>query len=128
MLNVERVPRVTHSSLKGSMAPAAHDSDSNDSNAEASPRHLKSRGESPEQPGQSDQPGPAESDAESEVYEIEAILDAKRGATGSVRFRRHFLKKLRLIPFPRPESATLSSGKAISTTRIAGLMSEMPCM
>jgi hypothetical protein len=66
------------------MAPAAHDSDSNDSNVE-----MKSRGESPEQPGQSDQPGPAQSDQDSEVYEIEAILDAKRGATGSVRFRRH---------------------------------------
>ena len=112
------------------MAPAAHDSDSNDSNAEASPRPLKSRGESPEQPGQSDQPGPAESDGdgESEVYEIEAILDAKRGATGSVRIWNHSLKKSRLISFPRPELATLSSGKAISTTRTAGLTSEMPCM
>jgi len=110
------------------MAPAAHESDSNDSNAEASPKLLKSREESPEQPSHSDQPGPAASDGESEVYEIEAILDAKRGATGSVRFPGHFLKKSRLIPFPRPESATLSSGKAISTTRIAGLMSEMPGM
>ena len=119
--------RVFHSPhpLKGSMAPAAHDSDSNDSNAEASPKPLKSRGESP---GHSDQPGPAASDAESEVYEIEAILDAKRGATGSVRFPNHFLKKSRLISFPRPESATLSSGRAITTMRIAGLMSEMPGM
>jgi hypothetical protein len=105
------------------MAPAAHDSDSHDSNVE-----MKSRGESPEQPGQSDQPGPAESDQDSEVYEIEAILDAKRGATGSVRFRRHSLKKSRLIPFPRPELATSSSGKDTPTTRIAGLMSEMPGM
>lgn len=67
------------------MAPAVHDSDSNDSNAEASPTHSKSHGGSPEQPGQSDQGGPEDS-GEEEVYEIEAILDAKRGATGSVGF------------------------------------------
>jgi hypothetical protein len=77
------IHEIVSSFLKGTMAPAAHDSDSHDSNVE-----MKSRGESPEQPGQSDQPGPAESDQDSEVYEIEAILDAKRGATGSVRFRR----------------------------------------
>jgi len=68
------------------MAPAAHDSESNDSIAEASPRHSKSH-ESPEQHGQSDrdQDGPDDSGDEGEVYEIEAILDAKRGATGSTR-------------------------------------------
>jgi len=69
------------------MAPDANDNDSNGTNAELSPRKSKDQGESPEQHGQSDQPGPADSDEGSEeVYEIEAILDAKRGATGSVRF------------------------------------------
>lgn len=67
------------------MAPAVHDSDSGE-NTEPSPRKPNSQGESPEQHGQSDQPGPADSDEDSGVYEIEAILDAKRGATGSVRF------------------------------------------
>jgi hypothetical protein len=69
------------------MAPTAHDSESNESIAEASPRLSKSH-ESPEQHGQSDQDqdGPEDSGDEAEVYEIEAILDAKRGATGSVRF------------------------------------------
>jgi len=68
------------------MAPAAHDSDSNNSNAEASPK-PKSHGGSPEQDGQSNQDGPEDSgeEGEGEVYEIEAILDAKRGATGSTR-------------------------------------------
>ena len=82
------------------MAPAAHDSDSNDSNAEASPR-LKSHGGSPEQDGQSDQDGPEDSgeerEGEGEVYEIEAILDAKRGATGSVRFLGHPLRINRVL-------------------------------
>ncbi|KAI0294325.1 hypothetical protein B0F90DRAFT_1670501 [Multifurca ochricompacta] len=64
------------------MAPAVHDSDSDDANAELSPK--RSHPESPEQLGQSDQPGPADSGEDSEVYEIEAILDAKRGATGSL--------------------------------------------
>jgi hypothetical protein len=69
-------------SLKASMAPA-HDSDS--SNSEAPPSKSKSKAESPERHGHSDQPGPEESE-EDEVYEIEKILDAKRGATGSVCF------------------------------------------
>ncbi|SRR6266851_1330218 len=110
------------------MAPAVHDSDSNGSNAEESPRHSKSQGQSPERHDQSDQPGPGDSGEDSEVYEIEAILDAKRGATGSVRFFKDVFRKNRvLFPSPRPESATSSSGKAIPTRRIAGLMSEMPC-
>jgi len=67
------------------MAPAVHGSDSDGTNSESSPRKSKSQVGSPEQPGQSDQPGPADSDGDSEVYEIEAILDAKRGATGSTR-------------------------------------------
>ncbi len=66
------------------MAPAAHDSDSDASNVELSPRKSKSQAESPER--QSVEPSPEESEeADSEVYEIERILDAKRGATGSVR-------------------------------------------
>jgi hypothetical protein len=73
------------------MAPAAHDSDSHDSNAEESPRHSKSQGQSPERHDQSDHPSPADSGEDSEVYEIEAILDAKRGATGSVRFFKDIL-------------------------------------
>jgi hypothetical protein len=82
-----RVANLSILYFKGLMAPATHDSDSNDSNAEASPKHPKSHGGSPEQPGQSDQDGPEDSGEEGcEVYEIEAILDAKRGATGSVRF------------------------------------------
>jgi hypothetical protein len=87
------------------MPPAAHDSDSDDSNAEASQRLLKSQGESPDQPNQSDQPGPAPSDGESEVYEIEAILDAKRGATGSVRFPSHLLKNR--VSFPSQDQNRL---------------------
>jgi hypothetical protein len=43
-------------------------------------------------------PGPADSEEDSEVYEIEAILDAKRGASGSVSSCKHpFTKKTRLI-------------------------------
>ena len=75
------------------MAPA-HDSDS--SNSEAPPTKSKSKAESPERHGHSDQPGPEESE-EDEVYEIERILDAKRGATGSVRFFQRSLKDTRLI-------------------------------
>jgi len=56
-----------------SMAPA-HDSDSTDSETP--------KPESPERRAQSDQPGPGDSDEDSEVYEIEKILDAKRGAAG----------------------------------------------
>jgi hypothetical protein len=69
-------------SLQVSMAPAAHNSDSNDSDVTVSPRRSKTQAESPE--AQSDHSGPEESE-DSEVYEIETILDAKRGATGSVR-------------------------------------------
>ncbi|KAF8489877.1 hypothetical protein F5888DRAFT_1743852 [Russula emetica] len=66
------------------MAPAAHDSDSDASNVTLSPKRSKTQAESPEQ--QSDQTGPEESEEEDgEVYEIESILDAKRGATGSAR-------------------------------------------
>lgn len=72
-------------SPKASMAPAASDSDSGDSNVTVSPRRSKPQAESPE--GQSDHSGPEQSEEEdNEVYEIESILDAKRGATGSVRF------------------------------------------
>jgi len=80
------------------MAPAVHDSDSNDSNAEAFPG-PKSHGASPEQDGQSDQDGPEDSgeEGEDEVYEIEAILDAKRGATGSVRFLGPSLRMNRVL-------------------------------
>jgi len=81
------------------MAPTAFDSDSDASNAGLSPRKSKTHAESPER--QSDQPGPGESEEEdSEVYEIETILDAKRGATGSVRSLKHSLEDARLIiPF-----------------------------
>jgi len=81
------------------MAPAVHDSDSDTSSTEMPPRKSKSQAESPEQ--QSDQTGPEESEEEdSEVYEIERILDAKRGATGSVRYLKHSLEDARLItPF-----------------------------
>jgi hypothetical protein len=81
-------------SLKASMAPAVRDSDSDASIAELSPRKAKFQAESPDQ--QSDRPSPEESEEEdSEVYEIEAILDAKRGATGSVRFLKDSLKDAR---------------------------------
>jgi chromobox protein 5 len=85
------------------MAPAAHDSDSNGSNAEESPRHSKSQGQSPERHDQSDQPRPADSGEDSEVYEIEAILDAKRGATGSVRFfiLKTFFEKIASYSLPK---------------------------
>lgn len=78
----------------------AHDSDSNTSNSESPPRKKqKSQADSPERHGQSDQPGPADSGEDSEVYEIESILDAKRGATGSVRSLslNHLLKDAYLI-------------------------------
>lgn len=65
------------------MPSRAPDSDSDGARPESSPRNT--HGDSPEQPAQSDNPGPADSDGDSEVYEIEAILDAKRGATGSNR-------------------------------------------
>ena len=87
--------------LKASMAPAVHDSDSDASDAEMSPRKSKSQAESPER--RSDQTSPEQSEEEEEdgeVYEIEMILDAKRGATGSVRFLKHSLEDARLIiPF-----------------------------
>jgi hypothetical protein len=73
------------------MAPAVHDSDSNSSNSDTPTRKSKSHAESPGH-GQSDQAGPADSEEDSEVYEIEKILDAKRGATGSVRFLNHSLE------------------------------------
>jgi hypothetical protein len=76
-------------SPKASMAPAAHDSDSDASDVTLSPKRPKSQAESPEG---SDQDGPEESEEEdAEVYEIETILDAKRGATGSVRFLKYSL-------------------------------------
>ncbi|KAI0272731.1 hypothetical protein BC834DRAFT_858143 [Gloeopeniophorella convolvens] len=65
------------------MAPAARDSDSDMGRTRSSPR--KSGEQSPEILEESDQPGPEDSGGEEETYEIEAILDAKRGATGSTR-------------------------------------------
>ena len=77
------------------MAPAAHDSDSASSEATVSPKRLKVQAEYAE--GQSEHSGPEESEEEdNEVYEIEAILDAKRGATGSVCFLEHSLEKKRV--------------------------------
>jgi len=77
------------------MARATHDSDSDVSNSESTARESKYQAESPE--GQSDHPDPAETEEEDNgVYEIEKILDAKRGATGSVRFLKHFLEDARL--------------------------------
>ena len=113
-------------SLNYSMASPAQDSHSDDAKAESSPQ--KSHGDSPELQAQSDQPGPADSEEDSEVYEIEAILDAKRGATGSVSSCKHTLaKKTRLmVPLVRLESATSSNGKDTRTRRIAGSMNEMP--
>lgn len=64
--------------LKASSMAPAHDSDSSDSETP--------KPESPEQRAKSNQPGPEDSEEDGEVYEIEKILDAKRGATGSVRF------------------------------------------
>jgi hypothetical protein len=79
------IPSAPALSLKASMAPVTNDSDSNATDVESSPRKSKSQAQSPERHDQSDQPGPADSEEEdSEVYEIERILDAKRGATGSV--------------------------------------------
>lgn len=81
--------------LKASMARAVHDSDSDHSSATISPRKSKPQAASPER--ESDHSGPEESDEEDgEVYEIEAILDAKRGATGSVRSLKHSLRDARL--------------------------------
>ncbi|KAI9451931.1 hypothetical protein BJY52DRAFT_1190659 [Lactarius psammicola] len=65
------------------MPSTALESDSDTARPASSPRNV--HGDSPEQPVQSDDPGPGDSDGDSEVYEIEAILDAKRGATGSTR-------------------------------------------
>ncbi|KAH9074873.1 hypothetical protein EDB83DRAFT_1876621 [Lactarius deliciosus] len=65
------------------MPSIALESDSDTARPASTPRNT--HGDSPEQPAQSDDPGPGDSDGESEVYEIEAILDAKRGATGSTR-------------------------------------------
>jgi len=68
------------------------ESDSDTARPASTPRNT--HGDSPEQPAQSDDPGPGDSDGDSEVYEIEAILDAKRGATGSVSScYRSFTKK-----------------------------------
>lgn len=113
-------------SLKASMAPAVHDSDSDASIAELSPRKAKSQAESPDR--QSDRPSPEESEEEdSEVYEIETILDAKRGATGSVRFLTQSFERRAFNYFlQRQGSATSLNGADIRTRRIAGLMSEMP--
>ncbi|KAH9039265.1 hypothetical protein EDB85DRAFT_283499 [Lactarius pseudohatsudake] len=65
------------------MPSIALESDSDTARPASTPRNA--HGDSPEQPAQSDDPGPGDSDGESEVYEIEAILDAKRGATGSTK-------------------------------------------
>ena len=106
----------------------ALESDSDTARPKSTPRDT--HGDSPEQPAQSDDPGPADSDGDSEVYEIEAILDAKRGATGSVSSYFHsFTKKKRVshLFILRPESATLLSGKDTQTKRTVGLMNEMLC-
>ena len=66
------------------MPSVAVESDSDTARPESSPTPRNTHGGSPEQPAQSDDPGDADSDGDSEVYEIEKILDAKRGATGSV--------------------------------------------
>jgi hypothetical protein len=92
---VQSAPHIRALSLKASMAPAAHDSDSDASNADYSPRKLKSQVESPERESVHSDPEQSEEE-DSEVYEIEAILDAKRGATGSVRFLNHSVKDTRL--------------------------------
>jgi hypothetical protein len=78
------------------MAPTVYSDSDSDTSKTALPRKSKSQAESPER--QSDQSGPEESEEEdSEIYEIEKILDAKRGATGSVRFLKHSLEDARLI-------------------------------
>lgn len=109
------------------MARANHDSDSDVSNSESTARESKYQAESPE--GQSDHPDPAESEEEDNgVYEIEKILDAKRGATGSVRFLKHFFGRCASnYSLERQGLATSLNGKDMMTTRIAGLMNEMPC-
>lgn len=97
---VDPLTRSTLFVLYPSMAPAAYDSDSDsDTSNTVLQRKSKSQAESPER--QSDQGGPEESEEEdSEIYEIEKILDAKRGATGSVRFLKHSLEDAHLItPF-----------------------------
>ncbi len=75
------------------MPPMAIESGSDGARPESSPRNTHEA--SPDQPAQSDNPGPADSDQDSEVYEIEAILDAKRGATGSVSYCHSFFTKKR---------------------------------
>lgn len=113
--------------LQLSIHSMALDSGSDTARPESNSTPRDTHGDSPEQPAQSDDPGPADSDGDSEVYEIEAILDAKRGATGSVSSCCHLLtKKTRLTLFIlRPESVTLSSGKGTQTKRTVGLMKEM---
>ena len=113
--------------LQHSTHSMALDSGSDTARPESDSTPRDTHGDSPEQPAQSDDPGPADSDGDSEVYEIEAILDAKRGATGSVSSCYHFLtKKTRLTLFIlRPESVTLSNGKGTQTKRTVGLMKEM---
>jgi len=63
----------------------ARESDSDTARPESESTPRDTHGRSPEQPAQSDDPGSADSDGDNEVYEIEAILDAKRGATGTTR-------------------------------------------
>jgi len=74
------------------MAPTAHDSDPmlkcpKTSKVARVPRATR----------QSSQDGPRDSGKEGEVYEIKAILDAKRGTTGSVRFLGHSLRINRVL-------------------------------
>jgi hypothetical protein len=85
-LTVTLGPTIRTLFLKASTAPTAYDSDSDASNAELPARKSKSQAESPVR--QSDQSGPEESEEEDSdhcVYEIETILGAKRGATGSTK-------------------------------------------
>lgn len=79
--------------LQLSIHSMALDSGSDTARPESNSTPRDTHGDSPEQPAQSDDPGPADSDGDSEVYEIEAILDAKRGATGSVSSCCHLLTK-----------------------------------
>jgi len=100
-------------SLKTSMAPAAHDSDSDTSSTVLPPRKSRSQSESPEQ--QSDQSGPEQSEEEdSEVYEIESILDAKRGATGSSRIG--YLVKWK--GYPDDENSWVDEGDAVGAKEL----------
>lgn len=80
----------------------ARESDSDTARPESESTPRDTHGRSPEQPAQSDDPGPADSDGDSEVYEIEAILDAKRGALGSVSSCYHSLKKTTRLTFVYP--------------------------